>query len=299
MESNKIQELLYNLPVNQVMKKKVISVTPVTSIKQLKGILALNRISGAPVVDKGQLVGVISMEDLIQAIEDGDINALVGQKMTTRLITVKETEPLIEAVKKFSQFDVGRLLVVNNQGGLTGILTINTITRGLLKEISRSYQDEEAKRESPTVFKEDLVSDQTSLHLRYRIKEKDFQSGGSASSKLKHALEQLGIPPQILRRVAICAYEAEMNLVIHTDAGGEIIAEIQPEVINLTIKDNGPGIADVKQACSPGFSTAPAWIQELGFGAGMGLPNIKKCADSFSIESKPGIGTTLKIAFYL
>jgi CBS domain-containing protein/anti-sigma regulatory factor (Ser/Thr protein kinase) len=299
LENNKVQELLYNLPIKQVMKEKVITVEPDTTMKQLKGILRVNRISGVPVVDKGRLVGVISMEDLLQAIEDGEINAPVHQRMTTQLITVLETEPLVEAVKKFSQFDVGRVLVVDNQGTLIGILTVNNITRGLLKEISLNYQDKEVKRESQTIFKEDLVSDQTSLHLRYRIKEKDFQSGGSASSKIKRALEQLGISPQILRRVAICAYEAEMNLIIHTDAGGELMVELEPELIRMKVTDRGPGIPDVEQAMSPGYSTAPTWIQELGFGAGMGLANIKRCADSFNIESKPGLGTQLDIVIYL
>jgi CBS domain-containing protein/anti-sigma regulatory factor (Ser/Thr protein kinase) len=299
LENNKVQELLYNLPIKQVMKEKVITVEPDTTMKQLKGILRVNRISGVPVVDKGRLVGVISMEDLLQAIEDGEINAPVSQRMTTQLITVLETEPLVEAVKKFSQFDVGRVLVVNNQGTLIGILTVNNITRGLLKEISLNYQDKEVKRESQTIFKEDLVSDQTSLHLRYLIKEKDFQSGGSASSKIKRGLAQLGISPQILRRVAICAYEAEMNLIIHTDAGGELMVELEPELIRMKVTDRGPGIPDVEQAMSPGYSTAPTWIQELGFGAGMGLANIKRCADSFSIESKPGIGTQLNIVIYL
>jgi CBS domain-containing protein/anti-sigma regulatory factor (Ser/Thr protein kinase) len=299
LENNKVQELLYNLPIKQVMKEKVITVEPDTTMKQLKGILRVNRISGVPVVDKGRLVGVISMEDLLQAIEDGEINAPVRQRMTTQLITVLETEPLVEAVKKFSQFDVGRVLVVDNQGTLIGILTVNNITRGLLKEISLNFQDKEVKRESQTIFKEDLVSDQTSLHLRYRIKEKDFQSGGSASSKIKRALEQLGISPQILRRVAICAYEAEMNLIIHTDAGGELMVELEPELIRMKVTDRGPGIPDVEQAMSPGYSTAPTWIQELGFGAGMGLANIKRCADSFNIESKPGLGTQLDIVIYL
>jgi serine/threonine-protein kinase RsbT len=90
-----------------------------------------------------------------------------------------------------------------------------------------------------------------------------------------------------------------MNLIIHTDAGGELIAEIQPDQIRMTVVDQGPGIADVEQAVSPGYSTAPAWIRELGFGAGMGLPNIKKCVDSFSIESNPGTGTKLDIVIYI
>jgi anti-sigma regulatory factor (Ser/Thr protein kinase) len=210
-----------------------------------------------------------------------------------------ETASIIEAIKKFYQSGVGRLLVVNEQGALTGVLTANDITKGLLETLSRTIQENEVKRDPGIIFKEDIVSDQTSLVLRYRIKERDFKNGGSASSKIKKALERLGILPQIIRRVAISAYEAEMNLIIHTDAGGELITEIQPNQIRMTAVDQGPGIADVDQAVSPGYSTAPSWIRELGFGAGMGLPNIKKCVDSFSIESSPGIGTKLDIVINL
>ena len=281
------------------MRKNVITVTPDTTIRQLKEILRINRISGVPVLDGGHLVGVASIEDLIKALEVGELDVPVGKRMTRQLITVLEHASIIEAVKKFSQFHIGRLLVVNEKGTLTGILTGSDITRGLLEAISLNDHAKELKRNPQIIFREDIVSDQTSLILRYHIKEKDFKSGGSASSKIKRAMEQLGISPQILRRVAICAYEAEMNLIIHTDAGGELIVEIEPELIRMTITDRGPGIPDVEQAMSPGFSTAPTWIQELGFGAGMGLANIKKCADSFTIQSNLGTGTQLDIVIQL
>lgn len=295
MEVTKIQELIYNLPIEQVMKKEVITVAPDASFRELKAILKDNRISGVPVLEGGKLAGVISIEDLIKALEDGALNSPVGQRMTREVITVREKETVIEAVRKFSQFHVGRLLVVDNDGALTGILTGSDITKGLLEAISLNYHHNEGQRDSRVIFKEDIVSDQTSLVLRYRIKERDFKNGGRASSRIKHALECLGISPQVLRRVAISAYEAEMNLIIHTNAGGELITEIQPERITMRVVDQGPGIPDVEQALRPGFSTAPAWIQELGFGAGMGLANIKKCADGFIIESTPGKGTQLEI----
>jgi CBS domain-containing protein/anti-sigma regulatory factor (Ser/Thr protein kinase) len=291
----KVQELIYNLPIEHVMKKDVITVTPDTTIRQLKEILKDNRISGVPVLEEGRLVGIISIEDLIKALEDGELNCPVGRRMSTNLITVTEKETVIEAVKKFSRFRVGRLLVLNYDGDLTGILTGSDITKGLLEAISLDDQTDEAQKNSRIIFRDDIVSDQTSLILRYRIKAKDFKNGGRASSRIKHALERLGGSPQILRRVAISAYEAEMNLIIHTDAGGELITEMRPDQIIMRVVDQGPGIADVEQALRPGFSTAPAWIQELGFGAGMGLANIKKCADLFKIESAPGQGTQLEI----
>jgi CBS domain-containing protein len=295
----KIQELIYELPIERVMKKNVIQVSSDTSMTELKEILRVNRISGVPVVDEDRLLGVISIEDLIKALVEGDIEAPVRKRMTTRMITVRQDESVIEAVKKFTQYKVGRLLVVNESGGLTGILTGGDITRGLLEAVSLDYHAEEISRYRAKHIFEDIVSDQTSLILRYKVKPKDFKSGGRASSKLKRALDRLGAVPEVIRRVAISAYEAEMNLIIHADDGGEIIAELQPEIIRITTIDHGPGIADVEEAMSPGFSTAPNWIRELGFGAGMGLANIKRCADFMNLNSEVGTGTQLDITIYL
>ncbi len=295
----KIQELIYELPIERVMKRNIIEVSPETSMTDLKEVLRVNRISGAPVVEEGRLVGIISIEDLIKALVEGDIHSSVRKRMTTKPITVLERESVVEAVKKFAQYKVGRLLVVNEQGDLRGILTGGDITRGLLEAISLDYHAEEISRYRAKHIFEDIVSDQTSLILRYKVKARDFQSGGKASSKLKRALDRLGALPEVIRRVAIAAYEAEMNLIIHTEEGGELIAEMQPEVIRIKVVDQGPGIPDVEQAMSPGFSTAPNWIRELGFGAGMGLANIKKCADFMNLESRIGIGTQLEIVIYL
>ena len=295
----KIQELIYELPIERVMKKGVIRVSPETSMTELKEVLRVNRISGVPVLDGDQLVGVISIEDLIKALVEGDVGAPVRKRMTTRMITVRENESVVEAVKKFAQHKVGRLLVVNEQGQLTGILTGGDITRGLLEAISLDYHAEEISRYRAKHIFEDIVSDQTSLILRYKVKAKDFKGGGTASSKIKRALDRLGAVPEVIRRVAISVYEAEMNLIIHADQGGELIAETQPEVIRILAIDQGPGIPDVDQAMSPGFSTAPNWIRELGFGAGMGLMNIKKCADSMKLESTVGVGTRLEIVIYV
>lgn len=295
----RVQELIYELPIGRVMTTRVITVSPDTTMSELKEILRVNRISGAPVLEQGQLVGIISIEDLIKALESGDIHASVRDRMSRRVITVRASESVVEAVKKFAQYGVGRLPVVDDSGNLVGILTGGDITRGLLEAIGLDYHAEEISRYRARHIFEDIESDQTGLILRYRIRARDFAGGGSASSKIKRALDRLGALPPIQRRVAIAAYEAEMNLIIHTDNGGELIAEIQPEVIRIVATDNGPGIPDIEQAMQPGFSTAPNWIRELGFGAGMGLGNIKKCSDSMKLTSQVGVGTRLEIVIYI
>ncbi len=134
------------------------------------------------------------------------------------------------------------------------------------------------------------------LHLHFDVSGDDFTTAGEASSKVKKTLKELGFNPETVRNVAIAMYEAEINLVIHA-GGGEIEVAISPEEIVATFTDKGPGIADVSKAMQEGFSTAPDHVRNLGFGAGMGLPNIKKYSDDMDIKSVVGEGTTMVIKF--
>jgi serine/threonine-protein kinase RsbT len=122
----------------------------------------------------------------------------------------------------------------------------------------------------------------------------DFTQAGEASSNVKKILMQLGIPPEIIRKVAISLYEGEINMVIHAD-GGVIDVEISPKKIEMVLKDSGKGIEDISLAMQEGYSTAPHEVRSLGFGAGMGLPNIKKYSDEMRVESEVGVGTTVFI----
>ena len=126
----------------------------------------------------------------------------------------------------------------------------------------------------------------------------DFISAGEASTKIKQILRQIGIDSAVIRRVAISVYEAEMNVVIHAD-NGEIILEVSDDKITIFVIDQGPGIKDISLAMQEGYTTATEEARRQGFGAGMGLPNIKRSTDEFEITSKVGIGTKLEMAFYL
>jgi anti-sigma regulatory factor (Ser/Thr protein kinase) len=244
-------------------------------------------------------VGIISLEDLIKALENGEIHSTVGEKMTTEVQTVFADESIIQAVNKFTRLGFGRLPVVDRQGQLVGMLTQGDVARGLLRQLEMDYHEEEIHRYRASHIFEDIVSDQTGLILRYKVKPQDFVRCGEAASKLKRALERLGAKPAAARRVAVASYEAETNLVIHTTRGGELIAEIHPEKIRIVSIDNGPGIPDLEKALQAGYSTAPDWIREMGFGAGMGLNNIKACSDEMHLESKVGVGTRLEIIIKL
>ena len=130
--------------------------------------------------------------------------------------------------------------------------------------------------------------------ISYNIDGEDFTVAGEASRNLKKVLGQLGVDPQIARKATIAMYEGEINMVIHAD-GGVIDVEITKEKIHMFLRDRGPGIQNINLAMTEGYSTAPDEVRELGFGAGMGLPNMKKYTDYFNIETNVGIGTTVEM----
>lgn len=139
----------------------------------------------------------------------------------------------------------------------------------------------------------DNNQDENIIKLKYDVICNDFKRAGEASSKIKAILKKVGINNKIVRKVAIVTYEAEMNIVIHS-YGGFISVEIESGKIKIEASDEGPGIKDISLAMKEGYSTATNEVRELGFGAGMGLPNIRKCADDFKIQSNSE-GTTLSI----
>ena len=132
----------------------------------------------------------------------------------------------------------------------------------------------------------------------YDVHKGEFETAGDASASIKRKLKQLGVDSTVLRRVAVASYEAELNLIIQS-LGGQLTMEMNPEHIVLISKDVGPGIADIDKAMQEGFSTASEEARVLGFGAGMGLPNMRRNADGFAIESQLGVGTTIQMEFRL
>jgi CBS domain-containing protein/anti-sigma regulatory factor (Ser/Thr protein kinase) len=295
----RVEELAYELKVEEVMTRDTRTFSPEMPMRAVLELFREARISGAPVVTNGQLVGVISMEDLIQALRVGDVDGPISAYMTGDVITVRSTDPVVEALKAFVRTKFGRLPVLDSTGKLVGIITKGDITNGLLEALQRDYEEEELIRYRASHLFEDIFSDRTSLILRYKIKPRDFNRGGSASSNIKRALLRLGANPKIARRCGIAIYEAEMNLIIHATHGGTIRIEIEPHQISMEAYDDGPGIKDIAQAMQPGFSTASEEVREKGFGAGMGLANIQRCVDEMKLESSTTRGTNLRMKIFL
>jgi serine/threonine-protein kinase RsbT len=138
----------------------------------------------------------------------------------------------------------------------------------------------------------------TKMHFEYNVEGGNFTRAGYASSEIKKILKQLNVDIGIIKRTVVASYEGEVNIVAHAYSGTIYVA-IDTEKVEITLADEGPGIPDIEQAMTEGFSTASSQVREMGFGAGMGLPNMKKNADQMDITSEVGKGTTVKITMFL
>ena len=223
----RVEELAYELKIGDVMTRNVKTLTPEANMNDVAELFRANRISGAPVIKDDQLIGVVSIEDLIRSLRQGEAFSPVEKYMTSSIISVRSTDPVVEALKTFVKARIGRLPVLSPEGKMVGILSKGDITRGLLDALQREHHQEELIRYRASHLFEDIVSDRTTLVLRYRIERGNFTRGGTASSHIKRALLRMGASPQIARRCGIAIYEAEMNLIIHSTNGGTIKVEIE------------------------------------------------------------------------
>jgi CBS domain-containing protein/anti-sigma regulatory factor (Ser/Thr protein kinase) len=289
------QELVYELTAASVMTEKVISLSPEESMASLRGLLRENRISGVPVVSDGTVVGMVSVEDFINWLAEGAPECRVADRMVSRVVSVRTDDPLVLVVRSLEERGFGRLPVLDSAtGSLAGIITKGDVIAGLLHALEVSYHAEEIQRYRASHLFEDISADSLTLTARYHIGCRDIRRGGEVSSRLKQSLRRLGVSPDSARRAAISTYEAEMNVIIYAEEG-DVTVTVDPDHIEIEVRDRGPGIPDVQRAMQPGFSTAPEWVRELGFGAGMGLHNIAQCAETFTVESVVGSGTCLHI----
>lgn len=297
----KTEQLAYELKIKDAMNKKVLTLTPGDTMLDVKRILKDRRISGIPIIQSKKLVGIISIEDLIHSLSAGLMDDKIKNVMSDKVITLFSDEPLVHAINKFDRYGFGRFPVLDRDTGkLAGIVTKKDIIQCLLRVLEVHYHVQEKKRrrryQADRMFK-DIRSDWTTLTMIYRVKGGDFKKAGEQSDRLKENLLNLGYIEDDIRRLLIAVLEAEMNLVIFTP-GGNIIAQIELGKITVRVVDHGPGIPDIELAMQPGYSTAPDFIRELGFGAGMGLRNIKNCTDEMNLESCVGKGTTLEFCIY-
>jgi CBS domain-containing protein/anti-sigma regulatory factor (Ser/Thr protein kinase) len=285
------QMLVFELRVRDAMTSPPITATPADTLRSIQLLMKAHRISGVPILANDVLVGIISIEDIINALDGGHINDPVEQWMSRKIVTLRDHFSLVRAVAEFDRHGYGRFPVLDANSRLVGIITRGDITVCLMHHLERRAEEAMAKEAA-------LVATRAADEKAHRtvintdVKSGDFESAGKLSQRMREVLRARGIAPDVLRRAAIIAYEAETNIIIHS-LGGRITTTIDSRKVRIKAVDSGPGIENIDLAMQEGWSTAGPLARELGFGAGMGLPNIKRCADEFAIQSELGSGTRL------
>ncbi|MBN1243393.1 MAG: CBS domain-containing protein [Spirochaetales bacterium] len=293
-----VLELIYRLKVSDVMTPAPVAATEDRTLREIQTLMRERRITGVPIVNKrGGVAGMVSIGDIIEALDSGYIEDRAGERMTRQVLSLEAGMPLSFAISWLNRYRFGRFPVVDRDGLLVGIITSKDIIRALLLEMNGEVERLENEIRSGHGEAETASPDGTVSLCRSTLRW-DFETAGKASAGIKKALKDAGIDPAIVRRAAIASYELEMNQVIHS-WGGTIECRILGDRLEIAARDGGPGIADLEAALREGFSTADEWIRSLGFGAGMGLPNVRRSADDFFIDSTPGRGTTVQVTIRL
>jgi CBS domain-containing protein/anti-sigma regulatory factor (Ser/Thr protein kinase) len=292
---DKTLEILFELKVGDAMKKEVITISPDDTMDKLNELLSRHRLSGLPVLEGESLAGIISISDLIAWLMEGAKSVKIKDKMIKNPNCLYSDQPLIHAIKRFDELGYGRFPVLDRESGkLVGIITKGDVIRCTLEKLEHDYSEEEVRQYRASHFFEDINADSVDLSLAFKIIGKDFDRAGIASTTMKKNLKRLGLQPGTIRRASIAAFEAEMNVVIFTE-GGTMKFNINNEKIVILVEDRGPGIENIELAMQEGYTTAEQRIKDLGYGAGMGFANMKKCADTLDVKSIPGKGTAIKI----
>jgi len=287
-----ILELIYRLKIKDVMTTALITAKRTDTLRHIQALMKENYITGVPIAEDQRLLGIVSIDDIVTALDKGYIDDVAEKRMTRNVIVLEDDMPLSFAISYLNKYRYGRFPVLNKARELVGIITSKDVIRTLLVEINREVLRLEKKQTPPapenTAYRE----------LRFTTTRYDFEGAGHASTEIKKALKELNLDPKLIRRIAIASYELEINQVVHS-YGGTITCSIQGDRVIITAEDTGPGIENIELALQEGWSTANEWIRSLGFGAGMGLANTKRVSDEFTIESTAGGPTKVVSVIYL
>ena len=304
-----IMELLQRLRVKDVMRDHdIISVVRTDTMHFAQNLMKRNHISGVPVVEGKRLFGIVSINDIILALEGGWIGEQCQKHMATNLVVLEEDMPLAFALKYFENYIFGRFPVLNKERDLVGIVSQRDVTRVLMRELTNelarlegapvsSGAEQPGAAQGQEASKSEPVLPYYSMR-QFVVVRNDLSNAGKAANAIKKMLGDAGVEKKIIRRIAVAAYELEINICIHS-LGGSITFILDSHKATVIAKDKGPGIKDVEWALRDGTSTANDWIRSMGFGAGMGLSNSKRVADVFDIKSTVPTGTTVLCEFNL
>jgi CBS domain-containing protein len=282
-----LTEIVHRLKIRDVMSTTLVTASPATSLREVQSLMKEHRITGVPIVRDSRLAGIVSIDDIIRALDEDTIDSSASSRMTRQIIALEDDMPLSFGISYMEKFHFGRFPVLNRDKKLVGIITSRDILNALVVELNREAE-----------AREDEISRQTvgeTTHHRFQVRQYDFERAGVATDSIKLRVRELNLPAKLVRRIAVASYELEMNMIVHS-VGGTMSATVGPDGIEVVAADAGPGIPSLDDALREGFTTAPEWIRSLGFGAGMGLPNARRMSDEFRIESSQA-GTTVTVRF--
>jgi CBS domain-containing protein len=305
-------ELLFKLKVKDVMTTKVFTAAPQDSMRSIQKVMKQKGFTGVPIVEEEKLVGIVSVDNLIDVLNAGKIDDTVRQHMTKNPIVLQDVMPVSFCVSYFNKYRFGRFPVLTAEGALVGIVTQSDVINALLVAINKEVEilEQEAhkfqiKQNKPPASSigqsftgEGFPLDSGTEVFEFTTEPFNFETAGKASTEIKKRLKAMNVKPDLTRRIGIASYELEINQVVHS-YGGMMRYYIHPDKVIIEAEDTGPGIPDIAKALTEGFSTATENVRALGFGAGMGLPNTKRVSDDFNISSAEGAGTTVHATFYL
>lgn len=289
---NVILDVIVRLKVKDALFHHVVKAEKSSTFRELQILMKENQISGVPIVDEEKVIGMISVNDIMNALDKGYIEDKIDKYMAPSLVLLEEDMPLAFAINNFDKFPYRRYPVINKEKKLVGMITSRDILVALLHELDKEIKELESR------IQHDRVEHPHQIYKEYILNKLDLENAGRSSFEIKKILKDRNIPQSIIRRASVASYELEINVVIHSE-GGKMVFIIDEKQITIIAKDKGPGISDVSLVLQEGYSTANEWIRSLGFGAGMGIPNTKRVSDVFDIQSQPGKGTTVKSVIYL
>lgn len=290
------------LTAEKIMNSSIISLNDKNTIREAQIIMKNEQISGIPIVNqKHELINIITMEDILNTLEEGGIEKTIEKLGNKKIVSLCKGDKFEKIIDYMTKYGYGRYPVVDSEKKLLGIITKQDILFTILRKLSVLYLHDERRKEildSPLSI---MIKNKINKNLSdffYEIKNKDVNNAGEGSALLKNYLKEKCFTKKLIRNISIATYEAEVNVVIHGGGVGKIICQIEENAIIIVIEDVGPGIENVDKAMQVGYSTAPEYIRALGFGAGMGLANIKRFADKLMITSEKDHGTRVEMLFW-
>jgi CBS domain-containing protein/anti-sigma regulatory factor (Ser/Thr protein kinase) len=287
-----VREMITRLKVRDAMNTLVLTGKTSMTLREIQNIMRENKISGVPICNAdGVLVGIITIDDIIKALDGGYINDVVAKYMSRKLVTLEASAPISLALSYFEKYRFRRFPIVDNDHKLTGIIS----GRDILSKMLELFNQEVGKLEE--LIPEEKIKSQEFYYKKYTVVAKDMENAGNASGAIKQYCEKSGLPRKLCRRIGVAAFELEINIAVHSD-GGTLSVSQKGNELQIISQDTGPGIENIELAMQEGHSTANDWVRSYGFGAGMGLPNIKRVSDVFDIKSSPS-GTQVVATFYI